>query len=61
MPNQVSKEEWIALFRELGLTDEAMMKWHRLFEARHPQGHEDFLAWLGLDGQEIALIRAASK
>ncbi len=38
-----------------------MMKWHRLFKARHPQGHEDFLAWLGLDCREITLVRAASK
>lgn len=58
MQSGVSKEEWVAMFREIGLSDAAMMKWHRLFETRHPKAHEDFLLWLGISSYEIARIRA---
>jgi hypothetical protein len=61
MQNNVSKDDWVAMFREIGLTDDAMMKWHRLFETRHPEGHADFLAWLGIAPDEIASIRANSR
>jgi hypothetical protein len=57
MQKKVSKEDWVAMFREIGLTDDAMMKWHRLFESRHPEAHEDFLVWLGIPGDEIKKIR----
>ena len=57
----VNKEEWVDLFREIGLSEEDMLKWHRLFEARHPEGHAGFLAWLGLSASEVAEIRAKSK
>lgn len=57
----VTVEEWVAMFRELGLDDTAMKKWHKLFEARHPQGHQGFLEWLGLPEQKIRQTRADSK
>lgn len=61
MQNKVSKEDWVAMFQEIGLDDEAMMKWHHLFETRHPKGHEDFLAWLGIAPDEIDGIRKRSR
>lgn len=61
MQNNVSKGEWVAMFREIGLTEDAMMKWHHLFETRHPAGHEAFLAWLGISPDEIAGIRTNSR
>lgn len=57
----VSKKEWVAIFQEIGLTEPSMMKWHQLFEARHPEGHEAFLSWLGIPKSEIAGIRAKSR
>jgi hypothetical protein len=54
---KVNKEEWIAMFRDIGMSDEAMMKWHHLFETRHPESHENFLAWLGISSDEINKIR----
>ncbi|HQK99701.1 MAG TPA: hypothetical protein PK090_02950 [Smithellaceae bacterium] len=57
--SNVTKEQWIEMFREIGLADEDMSKWHRLFEARHPDGHESFLKWLGLDAKSIQNIRKA--
>ncbi len=61
MKNHVTKEEWIAMFREIGLTDEAMGRWHRLFESRHPEAHQGFLEWLGIKATEIDTIRQASR
>ena len=61
MQKKVNKAEWVAMFREVGMTDDMMMKWHRLFETRHPEGHEEFLAWLGITPDEIAKIRANSR
>ena len=61
MQDKLSKEDWVAMFREIGLDDAAMKKWHQLFEARHPEGHADFLNWLGLSSAEITKIRSDSK
>lgn len=57
----MTKEDWKAMFKDVGLTDEAMMKWHKLFETRHPEGHESFLKWLGIPEKEIAAIRTHSQ
>lgn len=57
MQKNVNKEDWVAMFREIGLDDEAMKTWHQLFELRHPEGHEGFLNWLGLSSDEITKIR----
>jgi hypothetical protein len=61
MKNQVTVKEWVALFQETGLDEATMKKWHRLFEARHPEGHRSFLEWLGLPSAEIEKIRAQSR
>ncbi len=59
MQTHVSREDWVAMFREIGLDDAAMKNWHLLFERRHPQGHEAFLGWLGIPADEISRLRAA--
>ena len=35
------------MFRDIGLDQAKMQKWHSLFEARHPEGHQSFpgVAW----------------
>ena len=58
MQGSVNKGEWVAMFRQIGLTDDDMDRWHREFERRHPDGHAGFLTWLGLSSDEIADIRA---
>ena len=54
---KVTVEEWVKRFRAIGLDDEAMKKWHQLFEAENPDGHQSFLEWLGLPDERIAEIR----
>ena len=53
----MKKAEWIALFEEVGLTENQMHDWHRAFEARHPQDHQSFLEWLNLKPAEVDAIR----
>jgi len=61
MKNTVNVNEWVALFREIGLDQAQMEKWHKVFEARHPSAHQGFLEWLGLKPEEIDRIRSKSK
>ncbi|SEM49287.1 hypothetical protein SAMN04489760_11812 [Syntrophus gentianae] len=57
MKTVVSIEEWKKRFQAVGLDEEAMQKWHRLFEEENPSGHQSFLEWLGASPEEIAVIR----
>jgi len=55
------KRDWVELFREIGLDEATMRRWHGLFEKRHPQAHQDFLDWLQIDEQETRAIRENSR
>ena len=61
MKNQINVDEWVAMFEEVGLDQAKRMQWHKLFENRHPAGHQDFLEWLGLPSKEIDHIRTECK
>ncbi len=61
MQNQVSVDEWVSMFREIGLDEKTMMRWHQVFEARHPEAHRSFLEWLGLSPEKIEEIRKKSR
>jgi len=60
MNNKVSVGDWVAMFEEIGLNQRQRDKWHKVFEARHPAGHQSFLEWLGLKPEDIDRIRAKS-
>ena len=49
------------MFEEAGLDQSKRRQWHKLFETRHPAGHQGFLEWLGLPPKEIDQIRAECK
>ena len=38
----MNKDQWVELFREIGLDDDTMLRWHKVFEARYPSGRETF-------------------
>ncbi len=61
MQKQMNVEQWVELFKEVGLDDAQMMKWHRLFEAKYPETHQNFLEWLGLPAEEVEKIRLKSR
>lgn len=57
----MSKQRWVEMLRAAGLDETGMWKWHREFEQRSPEAHQDFLESLGIDGAEIATIRQRSR
>ena len=57
---RVTVDQWTEMFRDIGLTDPDMHKWHHLFESRYPEGHQGFLEWLELPADRIADIRRKS-
>ena len=44
-----------------GITDAQKRAFHAAFEQRHPEAHEGFLAYLGLEPPAIAPIRAEAR
>ncbi len=61
MKQKVDVNDWIAMFKEIGLDDAKMKAWHRVFETRHPEAHQGFLEWLGLPESQIQQIREHSR
>jgi hypothetical protein len=61
MKQTMNVNEWVAMFREIGLNGAQMEQWHRVFEARHPADHARFLEWLGLKPEEMDRIRSHSR
>jgi len=59
MSNEVmNKQNWVMLFKAIGLDEATMIRWHKEFEGRYPDGHQSFLEWLNIDESEIRQIRA---
>lgn len=56
----MSKYDWVEMFRNIGLSDGAMARWHQEFEAKYPEDHQSFLEWLNIPEKEIKSIRASS-
>jgi DNA-binding transcriptional MerR regulator len=57
----VTKELWVSLLKAAGLDNDGMKNWHIEFEKKSPEAHQDFLESIGIDQDEIALIRDWSK
>jgi len=53
----LTKETWVSLLRAAGLDDEGMRNWHIEFEKTSPEAHQDFLESIGIEADEIKLIR----
>ncbi|PLX97488.1 MAG: hypothetical protein C0622_13015 [Desulfuromonas sp.] len=58
MQTKTKVEQWVERFRAIGLDDETMQRWHRLFEDQDPAGHQSFLEWLELPAERIAEVRS---
>lgn len=57
----MTKEKIVGIFKECGITEEQMMKFHKLFESKYPADHKSFLEWLDIPADEIEKIRKMSK
>jgi hypothetical protein len=58
MKKNITKDDWVAMYEEMGWDGSKRMQWHKLFEARHPEGHQAFMEWLGIPPKEIDEFRA---
>ena len=58
---KMTKDEWVELFRAIGMDDKGMHHWHREFEGRYPAKHQAFLEWIQLPEDEIKSIREHSR
>ena len=56
----MNKTQWVELFRDSGLDETMMRKWHQLFEQRYPEQHQAFLEWLQIPTEEASQIRQTS-
>jgi len=57
----ITKEKWVDIMRGAGFTDDDMHRWHAEFERSAPAEHQEFLEFLRVPGEEIALIREWSR
>ena len=53
----MQKEQWVELFKAIGLNEQTMWQWHKEFETRYPEEHQKFLEWLNIAEQESMEIR----
>jgi len=52
----MNKDQWVDLFREIGLDDAGMKNWHIEFEKTTPEGHQDFLESIGIEEDEVTAL-----
>ncbi len=52
-----SKDDWVALMRSAGFSEEDMARWHAVFETQAPEAHQKFLESLCLSKAEVKQIR----
>lgn len=53
----MDKETWVSILKASGMDEEGMRGWHIEFEKTSPEAHQDFLESIGIEDEEILLIR----
>ena len=57
----MTKSRWSSIMRAAGMSNEDMRNWHREFESREPEAHQEFLESLNIESEEVARIREWSR
>ena len=57
----MTKETWVSILEASGLDEDGMRNWHIEFEKTSPEAHQDFLESIGIDKEELILIRLWSR
>ena len=57
----MDKDTWVSILRASGLDEAGMRNWHVEFEKTSPEAHQDFLESIGIEKNEIDLIREWSR
>ncbi len=52
---------WVEMLEAAGMDDAAKKRWHKEFEHRAPDGHQEFLLSLGVAADEVSRIRSWSR
>ena len=58
---KITKDQFVSLLNDAGVTDPQKKQLHALFEKRHPEAHQNFLEYLGVSAAEIREIREQSR
>ena len=56
----MNRRTWVELLAASGFSEADMKRWHAEFERLAPDKHQDFLEFLCIPAEEVALIRAWS-
>lgn len=57
----LSKDQFVAVLRAAGMTDEDMRRFHVQFERMEPDAHQEFLESLGIAPDEVSQIRERAR
>jgi DNA-binding transcriptional MerR regulator len=58
---EMTKEKWVSIMHAAGFQEEDMRRWHKQFEQRAPEEHQEFLEYLHIPAEEIGRIREWSR
>jgi DNA-binding transcriptional MerR regulator len=56
-PPAVDRELWVEMLEAAGMDQNARNRWHKEFERRAPEGHNEFPISLGIPKEEVVRIR----
>ena len=59
--SSLTKDQFVAVLNDAGITDDQKHGFHAAFEQRFPQGHQAFLEWLGVNAETVRQIREHSR
>jgi len=57
----ITKDQFVAVLKGAGITEEQMRRLHKEFERTAPEQHQEFLEFLHIPPQEAASIREWSR
>jgi DNA-binding transcriptional MerR regulator len=59
--SDMTKEKWVSIMHAAGFQEDDMRRWHKQFEQRAPEEHQEFLEYLHIPPEEIVKIRRSSR
>jgi hypothetical protein len=57
----VTKDQFVTLLNEAGISDAQKAQLHAAFEKRYPEAHQSFLEFLGVPAETVRDIRSKSR
>ena len=57
----MTKDNFVMVLKDIGLSEDQMEKFHAVLEERHPKAHQELLEWLNIPAAEVTRLRNTSK